>query len=187
MFIQEVQKVISTFYERYVARFDSECGDYHKINSYEEDDKQVVEFFINDYSLKAWIDDSEELHIINSLTGESIFDYADEQGWDEDTVYYMKYGTHMKIIRASQLYIGDGMYVYAGQLDDGRYFVSNVFDLERIDMPDCIEYVDLCSKDPYIEDYDIDFDICLESNVARYTGEKAKSLIESAKKILENN
>ena len=96
-------------------------------------------------------------------------------------------GPAHKIIRASQIYIGDGMYVYAGQLDNERYFISSTFDLEHIDMPDCIEYVDFCNKNPDIEDYDIDFNICSESHVARYTGDKAKDLIEDVKKILENN
>ncbi len=222
MFIKEVQNIIRAFHERYVEKCDSERTDYYRmIADSDENGITYVEFFIMDYSLIAWFDDSDVFHIENGQTHESILNYADEQGWDEETVNYIRYGSFTgygktihedgtftnnaygkkvvptsdcmsipdgpahKIIRASQIYIGDGMYVYAGQLGNERYFVSSVFDLEHIDAPDCIEYVDLCSKNPYIEDYDIDLDICSESHIARYTGDKADNLIRNVKKILK--
>lgn len=92
MFIQQTQKIISAFTERYI-KYDSERSDYYKINAYEDAFKQVVEFFINDYSLIVWLDEYEGLHIVNSKTHQSVFDYAEENGWSWEDVQYMKFGS----------------------------------------------------------------------------------------------
>ena len=93
MFIQETQNIIKAFYERYVAKCDSERADYFKmVANSTESGILYVEFFILDYSLVAWFDDSDIFHIENGQTHESILDYADENGWDEETVNYIKYG-----------------------------------------------------------------------------------------------
>ena len=96
MFIEQAQKVISAFNDRYVANYDSERSDYFEITVKDEQGTITAMFSIENYHLKAWIDEHEELHIINPETGESIFDYAEENGWDEEAINFMKLGTTKK-------------------------------------------------------------------------------------------
>lgn len=93
MFIQNTLKVINTFQDRYVG-YNNEIGDYTQIHTIGE---KVRFTFNNDYHIIAWIEDG-ELKIENEY-GESIFDCAQEFGWSEEDVNYIKYGrrqTHEK-------------------------------------------------------------------------------------------
>lgn len=93
MFIQETQNIINAFYERYVEKRNSERADYYKmIARTDENGLLYVEFFIMDYSLIACFDDSDVFHIENAQTQESILDFAEENGWDEETVNFIKHG-----------------------------------------------------------------------------------------------
>lgn len=53
------------------------------------------------YYLVAYIKDG-ELQIENDRE-ESLFDYAEEQGWSKDDVFYMKHGVHLNELDASEL------------------------------------------------------------------------------------
>lgn len=87
--------------------------------------------------------------------------------------------TTKKIMRATQVYIAGGQYVYAGQLDDGRYFISNTLDKEQLNNTEAIEYVSLTNKNLYVDEDDIDWDVCRENCIEKLTGEKAKDLIKA--------
>lgn len=91
MFIQETQKIIKTFHERYISKYDSERGDYHEIHSYIGNTGiHFVCFYIEDYYLRAYFTDN-EFHIENA-NGESIFNYANENNWSEEDIHFMKFG-----------------------------------------------------------------------------------------------
>ena len=90
--ILETQKIIRTFYERYVSRFDSERGDYHRIEAMLDEEGHVfVRFFINDYHLNAWVDEKDELHIQTS-DGADIFKLAEYFDWNDETVHFIRFG-----------------------------------------------------------------------------------------------
>ncbi len=90
MFLQETVRIINGFL-RYVE-FTQEMSDYHMMRSYSDGDHIVVDFSIDDYTMSAWIDSADELHVINKDTQESVFDYAEEQSWSKEEVRYMRFG-----------------------------------------------------------------------------------------------
>ena len=102
MFIQETQRIINTFKERYDSYYSSERGDYHHIEAYEYKPGEVhVRFWMSDYYLEAYFtgkESKEEFHIENDRK-ESIFDYAEENCWEPIDVAYMKYGFKDKVLR----------------------------------------------------------------------------------------
>ncbi len=91
MLLQQAQKIIDAFATRYLPLC-SDDGDFLRITSYEDKEKQVVEFTRNDYSLIAWLDDTEELHIVSSANGRSVFEFAEEHGLTEADVNYIRFG-----------------------------------------------------------------------------------------------
>lgn len=97
MFIQETQKVIDAFLNRFVMNVNLEGSDddFKMITAYEAKKGHVkVGFQINDYAYHAWFDDKDEFHI--EINGESVFNYAEEHGWDEDFINYVKYGKEIQ-------------------------------------------------------------------------------------------
>jgi len=97
MFIQETQKVIDAFLNRFVMHVDIEGpnDDFRMITSVESKEDTIRVFFlIKDYTFCAWFDDKDELHI--EVNEESVFNYAEENGWDEEFVNYVKYGKEIK-------------------------------------------------------------------------------------------
>lgn len=93
MFIQETQRIIDAFLNRFVANVDIEGfdDDFKMITAYETKNEGIrICFQINDYAFCTWIDDNDELHI--EVDEESIFDCAQDRGWDEKLVNLIKYG-----------------------------------------------------------------------------------------------
>jgi len=90
MFLQETVRIINGFL-RY-AEFAQEVSDYHMMRSYNDAGRIVVDFTADDYTLSAWIDSADELHIINKDTKESVFNYAEEHSWSKNEIQYMRFG-----------------------------------------------------------------------------------------------
>ena len=61
------------------------------ISSYKDCPAIVFHNSYDNYNLIAYIKD--EVLEIDNERGESIYDYAEEQGWSQNDVYYMKHGT----------------------------------------------------------------------------------------------
>lgn len=132
-----------------------------------------------------------EEEVAKNLADEAYEIYLTGDGWTEYEAITEAFNRFNEmppeqIERASQLYIGNGHYVYTGKFEDGRYFVSNPFDVDDIDSPSAIKYVELVGKNPYIGYYDIDFDICKDSSLALYEGEEAMEIISRLKALLKD-
>lgn len=96
MFLSEMQRVIDAF-KRFME-LDGEYEDLCRIlaigpvRSSAKGWLYPVKFTYPTYSLVAWLDVNDELHIINPDTRESVFDYAEEQGWSDEDVQYIRFG-----------------------------------------------------------------------------------------------
>ena len=93
MFIQESQRVIDAFLNRFVMEVDIEGPDedFTMMTATISKDNQVKVFFaIRDYAFCVYFDDNDELHI--EVDGQSVFDYADENGWDDKFIECVKHG-----------------------------------------------------------------------------------------------
>lgn len=93
MFIQETQKIIDAFLNRFVenVNINGFDDDFKMMTAYETRNEGIKMCFqINDYVFCTWLDDNNELHI--EIDGESIFNYAKENGWNEELVNQIKHG-----------------------------------------------------------------------------------------------
>jgi len=87
MFLQQTLETIQTFISRYLP-FHTDNGEFTEIRTCND---MVLFTFDYDYTLYVWIENG-ELHIENDRS-ESIFDYAEEHGWNESDIEFMKFGT----------------------------------------------------------------------------------------------
>lgn len=84
---------ISMAFERYVDSYNNDQGTIYPvlhISSYKDCSAIVFHNSYDDYNLIAYIKDG--VLEIDNERGESIYDYAEENGWSQNDVYYMKHG-----------------------------------------------------------------------------------------------
>ncbi len=92
--IEKQYQKISKAFERYADNYNNDQGAIYPvldISSYKDCPAIVFYNSHDNYDLIAYIKDG-VLEIDNDR-GESIYDYAEEQGWSKNDVYYMKHGT----------------------------------------------------------------------------------------------
>lgn len=135
MFLQEMERIIGAF-KRYLE-YDNEVDDFYRIESYfqhatsQSGPVQTMWFHKGDYSLKAWVDENDELHVENHNL-ESVFDYDKENGWSDADVKYMKYG----IRETGKTIHEDGSFTnnsWAKTVEPDPYFVDFDFSDEKED------------------------------------------------------
>ncbi len=104
MFIQQSQKIIEAFCQRYIKHYSQEDHDFERADIYEDtylDEKTgkvteniFVKFYRDDYYLKAYFNSEGEFCIDNPRE-ESIYIYAEENGWSKEDVEFMKKGERL--------------------------------------------------------------------------------------------
>ena len=123
MFLEQAQRTLNAYINRYAHRYNSDCTDFYKLSSYADAEKTVIEVSIADYSHIAWLDDNDELHIVNSKTGESILDYAVENGWSEEDVSYIRFGDN----------------IYGKCIHEDGSYTNNSYGKRVVPTPDCMD------------------------------------------------
>lgn len=91
---QKQYQKISKAFERYVDNYNNDQGAIYPvlhISSYKDRPAIVFHNSYDNYNLIAYI--KYGVLEIDNDRGESIYDYAEEQGWSQNDVYYMKHGT----------------------------------------------------------------------------------------------
>lgn len=95
---------ISKAFERYVDSYNNDQGAIYPvlhISSYKDCLAIVFHNSYDNYNLIVYIKDG--VLEIDNERGESIYDYAEEQGWSQDDVYYMQHGVHLNELNISEL------------------------------------------------------------------------------------
>ncbi len=105
MFIQETQRILDAFQDRYM-RLDLEGGpdgEYFQTRSFVDPADGLVKMDFSfkepgmeSYTLRAWFDTTpwNEFHVICTDTASSCIDFAEEHGLTADDISYLRFGKH---------------------------------------------------------------------------------------------
>ena len=93
MFLQQVERTIREFYERYAKKYDLSAGDYDEVHAFVSGDGSTrVAFSKNSTRTTAYLDENDELHLLNPADDSELTEYAEEYGWSENDVRRIRFG-----------------------------------------------------------------------------------------------